>query len=942
MAREAPQRDDRPADLEPLLLEVVRETCRDLHRGAAHRVDVALDRSLERDLGLDSLARVELLLRAQRRFGVDLGESALAGLETPRDLLEAVRRAPRAAPAVPPEAARAPPPEPVHGEPGAAKTLQEVLDWHVQRHPSRVQIILASDGGEQEITYGGLMLGAAAVAGRLQAKGLKPGQSVALMLPTGASYFHSYFGVLLAGGIPVPIYPPAHLSRIEEHVRRHARILANAQAASLLTVPEAMPAARLLEGLVPGLRHVLALDDGDGERLPFRRADARAADIAFIQYTSGSTGNPKGVVLTHANLLTNIRAIGHAARFTPRDVVVSWLPLYHDLGLIAAWLGSLYHGIPLVSLPPLVFLARPERWLWALHRHRGTVTAAPNFAYELCVKRIEDAAIAGVDLGSVRLCANGAEPVSPDTMERFIARFAPYGFRREAMTPVYGLAESTVALLAPALDRGPLVDRIDRAAFVRHRRAVPAGPDDATAMRFVGCGKPLPGHEVRIVDEAGNEVGERVEGRLEFRGPSATSGYFRNPEETKRLFRGDWLDSGDRAYVAEGELFITGRVKDIVIRGGRNIHPQELEEAVGALPGIRKGCVAVFGRADPESGTERLVVLAETREDDDAGRERLRDAVVRAVTDVLGEPPDEVLLAPPHTVPKTSSGKIRRAASRELLEAGLVGAPARAVWWQLVRLAFPVVLGILRAWLAAAGRSLQGARAWIAFWAIAPAVWLATAATPRPEWAWRLGHRAARAFLALAGIPLEVRGLANLPRAPAHLVVANHASYLDGLVLVAALPAPCRFVAKRELLGSLVPRVYLRRLGAEFVERFEAQQSVADATRLAAASREGTPLVFFPEGTFRRAPGLLPFHLGAFAVAAQAGVAVVPVAIRGTRSVLPEGQWVPRRQGIVVTVGEPLAAPAPVPDSFAAAVSLRDAARAAILANAGEADANRS
>jgi 1-acyl-sn-glycerol-3-phosphate acyltransferase len=315
---------------------------------------------------------------------------------------------------------------------------------------------------------------------------------------------------------------------------------------------------------------------------------------------------------------------------------------------------------------------------------------------------------------------------------------------------------------------------------------------------------------------------------------------------------------------------------------------------------------------------------------------------VRAVTDVLGEPPDEVVLAPPHTVPKTSSGKIRRAASREIHQSGLVGAPARAVWWQLARLAFPVVLGVLRAWLGAAGRSLHGARAWIAFWSIAPPAWLATAAMPRPEWAWRIGHRAARAFLALAGIPLEVKGAEHLPRGTAHVVVANHASYLDGMVLVAALASPCRFVAKRELLASLVPRVYLRRLGAEFVERFEAQQGVADATRLAAAARSGAPLVFFPEGTFRRAPGVLPFRLGAFTVAAQAGVPVVPVAIRGTRAVLPEGRWTPLRHRIVVTVGEPIAAAAPAPDAFAAAVTLRDAARAAILADAGEADANRS
>jgi acyl-CoA synthetase (AMP-forming)/AMP-acid ligase II len=241
-------------------------------------------------------------------------------------------------------------------------------------------------------------------------------------------------------------------------------------------------------------------------------------DIALIQYTSGSTGNPKGVVLTHANLLANIRAMAQALQVTERDVFVSWLPLYHDMGLIGAWLGSLYVGFRLVIMSPPAFLTRPERWLWAIHRFRGTLSAAPNFAYELCLKRVDDAQLAHLDLSSWRLAINGAEAVSPDAVTHFIERCAQYGFRADAMMPVYGLAECALGLLFPPLGRGPLIDYVWREPFMLQRKAQPAPTDDPKPLRFVTCGRPLPGHEVRIVDELGLEIGESVEGRVEFKG----------------------------------------------------------------------------------------------------------------------------------------------------------------------------------------------------------------------------------------------------------------------------------------------------------------------------------------------------------------------------------------------------------------------------------------
>jgi len=922
---------------EAAVIEVTRQFLAEVHAGVPRRGALTLDCALERDLGLDSLSRVELAVRIERALGASLPEQTLGSAVTLRELFTALGAAPR----MPAVAARAAMPttwaEPAQAAPGEAETLVEVLDWHVCAHPDRVQIIYLSDGGETLISYQDLQRQSDAIAAGLQAQGLERGRTVAIMLPTGPEYFYTYFGILRAGGVPVPIYPPARLSQIEEHVRRHASILANAEVTILVTVPEARGVARLLEARVAGLRRIVTVPELTAGAAEPQPVPIRSVDIAFLQYTSGSTGDPKGVVLTHANLLANIRAIVHTIDLKPDDVFVSWLPLYHDMGLICAWLASLYCAAPLVVMSPLAFLARAERWLQAIQHYRGTISAAPNFAYELCVKRIDDARIEGLDLGSWRIAANGAEPVIPDTLHRFTERFARYGFRPGAMTPVYGLAECTVGLLCPPLGRGPRIDRVRRQPFSTAGRAEPAAADDAGALNFVSCGSPITGHEVRIVDALGREAGERREGRLEFKGPSATGGYYRNPEQTKRLFDGDWLDTGDRAYLADGEVYLTGRVKDIIIRAGRNIYPHEVEDAVGSVAGVRRGCVAVFGSLDAATGTERLVILAETKETGGPAQDALRARIVEITMAVLGEPPEAVVLAPPQTVLKTSSGKIRRAACRELYETGRVGARGHAGWWQVVRLMCDSLLPQAGRAAMAVAHLLYGIYGWAVFTLLAPPTWICTALAPHPAAAWRVNRLAARIILKLAGIPFTVSGIDNLPRTPC-VMVANHCSYMDGIALFAALPTPFSFVAKREFLGHTLARIYLQALGAQFVERFDTRQSIEDAQGLANQVKAGTSLGFFPEGTFRRMSGLASFRLGAFAAAAAGQVAVLPVAIRGSRALLRDGQRLPRRGAIAVTIGSPVFSPAGAPDTFTAAVSMRDAARAHILAHCGEPD----
>jgi acyl carrier protein len=931
-----------PAEVLAVVETVVREM--QPQRKALH---VGLDASLERDLGLDSLGRVEVVQRLERTFGVRLPEATLTTAESPRDLWKAVASsAPGNAEGL---SARMDlePLEAAEPAPARTGTLLEALDWHVERHADRRHILFyPGDSDPEEMTYGDLDRRSRAVAAGLRALGVLPRQAVGIMLPSGLDYFAAFFGVQRAGGIPVPLYPPARRSQIEDHLRRQAGILRTAEAVLLITFPEVLTLARLLRAQVPTIQRLATVPDLSAlaSTIPPIPASppsplsplVTADDVAFLQFTSGSTGSPKGVTLTHANLLANLRAIGPAVEMGSEDVVVSWLPLYHDMGLIGSWMGSLYYATPLILMSPLTFLARPSRWLWAIHRHRGTLSPAPNFAYELCVAKIADDEIEGLDLSSWRYALNGAEPVSPEAMRRFTERFAPYGFKPEAMAPVYGLAECSLALAFTPLGRGPRIDAVDRETFQKTGKAVPQEEPDA--LRFVSCGVPVPGHEIRIVDTAEREVGERQEGRIEFRGPSATRGYWRNPEATARLIRGDWLDSGDRGYVAGGEVHVTGRVKDIIIRAGRNLYPQELEEAVGEIPGVRKGCVAVFGASDPATGTERLVVLAETRERDEAALERLREAVQGKAVDLLGAPADDVVLAPPHAVPKTSSGKIRRAASRELYEQGRIGAHAASVGWQLVRLAAAGLRARAAGVLRRAGEILYALRFWgVCGLAVLLPLWPLLVLTPGVPRRRRLARRIARGLAFAAGVRLEPEGLDRLDAGPV-IVAANHQSYLDAIVLTALLPPRFAYVVKSELAKSFVTRIFLRALGAVFVERFDPAQGTEETRKVLETVRNGESLVIFPEGTFHRGPGLLPFRLGTFMVAAEAGVPVVPVVIRGTRSLLRGGGFFPRRGTATVTV---LPSAASSATGWTAAVQLRDTVRAAILERCGEPDLGR-
>jgi 1-acyl-sn-glycerol-3-phosphate acyltransferase len=918
--------------LDKTLLDLIRKLLHEIQ--PQKRFGLSLESRLDRDLALDSLSRAELLMRIEQTFRTRLPEKTLGDAETVGDLLKALSASAAVSGVASPPERRAEALPPVSAA-DAAATLTEALDWHASHHPDRPHLTYLEDAVEPvTLTYGELSRAARQVAAGLLARNISRGDRVALMLPTGIDFFVSFFGVLHAGAVPVPIYPPARLAQLEEHVRRQSGILRNCGARLLITTERGKTLAASIKPHVPSMEDTVSVADLTSGASALRLPSADARDTALLQYTSGSTGDPKGVVLTHANLLANIRAMGAAMNGSSSDIFVSWLPLYHDMGLIGAWLGSLYFGTRLYIMSPLTFLAHPESWLWAIHRYRATLSAAPNFAFEMCANKIQDEDIRGLDLSSLRMVANGAEPVSAASIRHFTDRFAAYGFRREAMAPAFGLAENAVGLTFPPLDRGPLIDRVDRHVLSRDGIARSAAGNDPNPLELVGCGRALPGHQVRIVDDAGHEVAERVAGRLEFRGPSATSGYFQNEQKTRELFRDGWVDTGDQAYLAGGELFITGRIKDIVIRAGQHYYPQELEEPISQLPSVVKNGVVLFGTSDQSTGTERIVVAVEAVTEDEQSLALLRQQIRELSASILGQPVDDIVIGGPDTIPRTENGKVRRSAAKALYESGTLGAPRRSLSQQRFRIGLNALAAFLVNQVRSLAALVYAGWWWVVVAAAAAGAWFAVMLLPGLKWRWSAVRNICRFALVLVGAPCRVETGEALARRDAVLAV-NHSSYADALVLAAAVPGEPLYAAKRELADQIFAGSFLRRLGVIFLERHDVAASIADAERMGALARQGRLLVVFPEGTFTGRAGLLPFRLGAFKVACEAGLPVIPATIKGTRRMLRGDQWWPRWSPLTITIGAPIG---PDGADFSAALRLRDHVRAAILAHDDEPD----
>jgi acyl-CoA synthetase (AMP-forming)/AMP-acid ligase II len=554
-------------------------------------------------------------------------------------------------------------------------SLVEVLRTMSQDRGDRLAFRFLRDGGDDDptLSYGELDRRARATAAMLRGR-TTPGGRALLMYPPGLDFIPGFFGCLYSGTVAVPAYPP-DARHLEAGLPRIRSIVADARPDVILTTEDVAALRGRLSDVAPELA---ALDWIATDRLPpgledgWREAGTTADSLAHLQYTSGSTASPKGVVLTHGNLLHNTRSISQALGLHPEsDSGVSWLPTFHDMGLVGGVLTPIYGGGESVLMAPMAFLRRPLRWLRAIARHEATISPAPNFAYELCVRRTRPEQREGLDLSRWRVALTGAEPVRAETLEAFAEAFAPCGFRREAFYPCYGLAEGTLIVTGGVPRKAPVVRDFDRERLDEGQAATL----DVTVprRRLVGSGRVLDGQRLAIVDPRSHEPLEagRV-GEIWVSGPSIAAGYWGQPDQTRRTFDarlgnggGDpFLRTGDLGFLWEGELMVCGRLKDLIILNGRNIAPEDIEQTVDrSFPEVIGHAGGAF--SVEEEGQERVVIVYELdrRHRDDA--ERVAEQIRATVASEHGISTGVVVLIEPHTIPKTASGKIQRHACRD-------------------------------------------------------------------------------------------------------------------------------------------------------------------------------------------------------------------------------------------------------------------------------------
>jgi len=521
-------------------------------------------------------------------------------------------------------------------------------------------ITFASGDTEVSVPWAQLHEEARGMAGALQARGIEPGDHVGVLAPTSRALVTAIQATWLAGATIVLLPLPMRLSSIEEFVRQTRERVRRADTDLLVLDPDLAPYVETGPGDPPTILLTELVEQG-ARMGPagWQRPPVDRERLAILQFTSGSTSEPKGVMLPERVLLANLDACVTAGRLQPDDVFVSWLPLYHDMGLVGMLTIPMTIGKDLVLGAPQDFLGSPGRWMQWLSDHRGTVTAGPNFAWVLATRALRR--MEGLDLSPLRIALNGAEPVDPRTVRAFVAEAARFGMRPGAVFPAFGMAELAIGGTFPEPLRGLRTDPVDRRVLESERYAAPAEPDAEGTREFVLLGRPVPGLEMRIVDPAsGSVLAEREVGELEIRGSSVTTGYYRNPQATAALFRDGWLRTGDLAYFVDGELVLCGRIKDVIIIGGRNVFPEDIERAVADVEGVRPGNVIAFG-VEGAKGREQVVVVAETKADDP---EVVRREVHHRAMEAAGAPPHDVVLVLPGTLPKTSSGKLQRSLCR--------------------------------------------------------------------------------------------------------------------------------------------------------------------------------------------------------------------------------------------------------------------------------------
>ncbi len=513
------------------------------------------------------------------------------------------------------------------------------------------------------------------IGASLQAMGLAKGDRVALVLNSPEDFVLTFLGTIVAGLMPVPLYPPLALGRMDNYLERATGILRVSGANALITTGDFIPVLDPLLSRLPALKELLnvqRLRNADPD-IVLQEFTIKPDDPCFLQFTSGSTSAPRGVVVTHRNLIANAHAIIETLEIKPDfDRAVSWLPLYHDMGLIGFVISTLVAQIPAIFIPTIAFVKHPAVWMETVHKYRASITFGPNFAFDLATKRAPKKSRMELDLSCLRVLGCGAEPINPRTMEKFLSTFEPWGLKSHAIMPCYGMAEATLAIAFDHLHRPVRKLVLNRHLYESKNVAVPLNGDDdgdpKKRFELVSCGRTFREHELRILDEKGKSLPEGKVGEIVFKGPSVTPGYFQNPEASSQLLKGGWLHTGDLGFILNGDLYISGRQKDLVIINGRNYPPQAIEWVVEEISGIRKGSVVAFS-VDGES-TEKLIIIAETTMQDNVALAR---AVSDQVRSAFSLSVDKVVLVGRGSIPKTSSGKLQRRRTKALFEDGLLG-----------------------------------------------------------------------------------------------------------------------------------------------------------------------------------------------------------------------------------------------------------------------------
>lgn len=554
------------------------------------------------------------------------------------------------------------------------RTIVEALERAAGRAESGRGYHFHQEEGRAEpfFSYAGVERASARHGGALQALGLRKGDRLAIILPDNDDFLFTFFGALRAGIIPVPIYPPTGLGQFRGYLESTRHVVARSGARAIVTTPTIQRLLGGVEASCPALRKILSIHEVQAAREELYPVRVSPDDTALLQFTSGSVARPKGVVISHASLMANVEGINRQGlRVGPDDVAVSWLPLYHDMGLIGFVVAPLVQRVPVILLPPLTFLRRPAVWLRAISRHRGTISYGPNFAYALAAKRIRPADLEGVDLSCWRVAGCGAEPIRPETIETFVRTFAPAGFSRAAFVPSYGMAEATLAVSFETRGEGARVDDVHGPSLHEEGVAKPISPEHPEAVRLVRCGQPIDGHTIGIfpLDDTLCEqpLPERAIGEIRLRGPSLMQGYFDDPVRTAEVMAGGWFHTGDLGYLADGDLVVCGRAKEVIIVNGRNFYPHDIEWAASRVLAVRKGNVVAFGV--PEQDRERVVVVFETNLAEDE-RPQARSDVRQVIQEAIGLTVDEVITVNAGVLPKTSSGKLQRLLTRALHERG--------------------------------------------------------------------------------------------------------------------------------------------------------------------------------------------------------------------------------------------------------------------------------